>query len=70
MEPVLQDIAEIVSGQIKIVKLVVDENKSIVDEYNIRSLPTLILFCNGKAVERLAGAAPKSIIKSMIESHI
>lgn len=67
--PVLDEIA----GEfdtLKIVKLNTDENLKTAKDYSISGLPTLLLFKNGKPVERLVGLMPKSTIVSNIEKHI
>lgn len=71
--PLLEEIANEYDGQLKVVKLDVDENAQIPTEYGIRGIPTLILFKNGEPVERLVGAMPKAqlveAIRSVVESE-
>ncbi len=66
MGPVIDALAEEFAGQIKIVKMNVDENSATPGEYGIRAIPTLILFKDGKVVEQSTGAVSKSNIKEMI----
>ncbi len=68
--PVLEEIADEYDGQLKVVKLDVDENTQIPTEYGIRGIPTLILFKNGEPVERLVGAIPKRQLLSHIQLHL
>ena len=68
--PVLDEIAEELKEKIKIVKLNTDENLKTAKEYSIIGLPSLLVFKNGQAVERLVGLMPKSSIVSNIEKHL
>lgn len=68
--PVLDEVATEYSDKLKIVKLNTDENLKTAKEYTISGLPTLLLFKNGKPVERLVGLMPKSTIVSNIEKHL
>lgn len=68
--PVLDEVAQEFEGKIKIVKLNTDENLKTAQEYSISGLPTLLIFKEGKAVERLVGLMPKSSIVSNIEKHL
>lgn len=68
--PVLDEVAKEFEGKIKIVKLNTDENLKTAQEYSISGLPTLLVFKEGKAVERLVGLMPKSSIVSNIEKHL
>ena len=68
--PVLESLAGDKAGQIKIVKLNVDQNPSTAGNYNIRSIPTLILFKNGNAVETLVGAMSKEALLQRLGPHL
>ena len=68
--PVLDEVAEELNGKIKVVKLNTDENLKTAKEYSIIGLPSLLVFKNGQAVERLVGLLPKSSILSNIEKHL
>lgn len=54
--PVLEDLAAQHAGRVRIVKLNVDENPATAQQYGVRSIPTLILFKDGQAVQRQVGA--------------
>jgi thioredoxin 2 len=60
--PILEEIARENSGRIKIVKVNSDENQSLSAKYSIQGIPTLILFRDGREVDRLIGVAPKEDI--------
>jgi thioredoxin 1 len=62
MEPVLEEIAAEYSGRLVVAKLNVDESPKTATEYDILSIPTLIVFKGGKIVNTLVGAMPKKKI--------
>lgn len=68
--PVLDEVAEELEGKVKVVKINTDENLKTAKEYSIIGLPSLLVFKNGQAVERLVGLMPKSSIVSNIEKHL
>ena len=68
--PVLDEVAQEFEGKLKVVKLNTDENLKTAKEYSVSGLPTLLIFKDGKAVERLVGLMPKSSIVSNIEKHL
>ncbi|DAB21024.1 TPA: thioredoxin [Candidatus Gastranaerophilales bacterium HUM_21] len=68
--PVLEEIAQDFEGKIKIVKLNTDENLKTAKEYSVSGLPTLLIFKEGKPVERLVGLMPKTSIITNIEKHL
>ncbi len=68
--PVLEDLARDKAGQIKIVKVNVDHNPATAEQFNIRSIPTLILFKNGQAVETLVGAMSKDALLERLGGHL
>lgn len=66
MGPVIDELANEYTGQVKVAKMNVDENPSTPSKYGIRAIPTLILFKGGEVVEQITGAVSKSSIKEMI----
>ena len=68
--PSLEEIATEMHGKVKIVKMNVDENPGVPGAFGIRSIPTLILFKDGKAASQKVGAAPKSDLVKWISSSI
>nr|QUE29745.1 trxA [Erythrotrichia carnea] len=67
--PVVDEISEDYKDLIKVVKINTDENPTVVTEYSIRSIPTMI-FKNGKKVDTVIGAVPKSTLASTIEKYL
>ncbi|MDH7498779.1 MAG: thioredoxin [candidate division NC10 bacterium] len=65
--PLIEELAKDYQGRLKVGKLNVDEEREIALRYSIRSIPTLILFKEGKPAEQIIGALPKSALKSKIE---
>jgi len=68
--PHLEQIAEEMSGRAHVAKVDVDENGDLANRFGIMSIPTLIVFKNGKVVDQLIGAAPKHQIRGLIEKHL
>ena len=68
--PVVDEIAETYEGKVKFVKVNVEESLETAKKYSISGLPSLLVFKNGEAVERMAGLMPKSTIISNIEKHL
>ena len=68
--PSLEEIATEMAGKVKIVKMNVDENPGVPGTFGIRSIPTLILFKDGKAASQKVGAAPKGDLVKWISSAI
>lgn len=69
LAPILKELTSKISGKAKIYKLDIDKNRVIADRYNIRSVPTLILFKNGQVAWRQSGVMPANQIAQVIESH-
>ncbi|RAI43609.1 thioredoxin [Rhodoplanes roseus] len=68
--PALEEIAGTLDGKVKIVKLNVDENPKVAAQYNIMSIPTLMLFKNGELSSRQVGAAPKQKLEQWITAAV
>jgi thioredoxin 1 len=68
--PALEDIANDMQGKVKIAKVNVDENPGIAAKYGIRSIPTLLLFKDGKQVNQKVGAAPKGDLQRWIQGSV
>ena len=68
--PVLDEISQDYSDKLKVVKVNTDENMNIAKDYSISGLPTLLIFKDGKAQERMVGLMPKSTITKNIEKYV
>lgn len=64
--PVLDELAAESQGRYKIAKLNVDENPRTAAQFNIRSIPTLLIFKNGKVADQIIGVVPKQTIASRL----
>ncbi len=64
--PILEELAKELAGQIKIVKVDVDNNQKVAAAYNIRSIPSLLLFKDGQVISQKLGAMPKHQLKAWI----
>lgn len=67
--PILNDLAAETGDQLKIVKVNIDENPTPPTTFGVRSIPTLMLFKDGKLVDSKVGVMPKASLKTWIESH-
>lgn len=70
LSPVLDEVATEFAGKVKFVKINTDENIKTAQDYSISGLPSLLVFKNGKALERLVGLMPKSTIITNVEKHL
>jgi len=66
--PVLAELAAEYAGRVKIVKLNVDENPTTASQYAIQSIPTMLLFKDGKKVDQMVGAHPKADIQRKLSA--
>jgi thioredoxin 1 len=70
LSPTVDEIARENAGKLKVVKMNVDENINTPGKYNIRGIPTLLLFKGGQVADQVVGAVPKEQIVKVIERHI
>ncbi len=68
--PKLEEIAQEMGSKIKIMKVDVDNNQNVPAQFGIRSIPTMILFKGGKAVDQIMGNHPKENIVEFINKHL
>lgn len=68
--PALEEISDEMSDQVTIVKINIDEHPETPGKFGVRSIPTMILFKDGQAVETKVGAAPKAALKEWLSSNI
>ncbi len=68
--PIINEIADELNGKANICKLDIDKNQTIAQKYGIQSIPTILIFKNGKSVEKLVGVKPKRILMNALQSHV
>jgi thioredoxin 1 len=70
MAPKIDVVATEYAGKVKVGKLDVDSNGGTAMRYNIRGIPTLLLFKDGHVVEQRVGAVGKSEVQKMLDAHV
>lgn len=70
LAPILEEVAQEFSGKLKVVKVNTDDNVDTAAQHNIRSIPTVILFKNGRVVETVVGSLPKRHFVEMVQKHL
>jgi thioredoxin len=68
--PILDDLAVEFAGKVKIVKINIDDNQATPAQFGVRSIPTLLLFKDGKPVATQVGALPKNQLAAFINQNI
>lgn len=66
--PILEELAEEMSTDVKVCKVNVDEANDIAGEYNIRAIPTLLIFKGGQVADTIVGLASKADLKARIQA--
>jgi thioredoxin 1 len=67
VSPMLEQLGKDYRGQVRVVKVNVDDNPALSRKYNVMSIPTMILFSEGQVVQRTQGAQPKHVVERMIK---
>jgi thioredoxin 1 len=70
MNPILEELADELPGQLKVVKVNIDENQALAGEFGIRSIPTFLLVKSGNVAEQLVGALNKESLREKINTHL
>lgn len=70
MQPILQETAQRVGDRVKIVKVDVDKNPMAANKYQVRGVPTLILFHKGKILWRQSGVVPAHHLVNVVDQHV
>jgi thioredoxin 1 len=68
--PSLDQLAEELSGRAWFAKVNVDDSGNLANRFGVRSIPTLVVFKEGKVVDQLIGAAPKDQIRDLVQKHL
>jgi len=66
--PIVEELAQEYAGRVVVGKVNVDENDDLAGMFGIRSIPTMLFFKNGEVVDKLVGAASKSVVESKLKS--
>ena len=67
--PTLKEVKEELGDGIKIVKIDIDKNRTLAEKYQVRSVPTMVLYKNGKPLWRQSGVLQKNDILHVIKTH-
>lgn len=70
LAPTVDEIATAYAGKLKVAKMNVDENPNTPNKFNIRGIPTLLIFKGGQVADQLVGALPKDQIEKVLSRHI
>jgi thioredoxin 1 len=70
IHPIVDELAKEMQGKVVFGKLNVDNNQATATKYGIMSIPSLLVFKEGKLVDRIVGAMPKPMLKAKIEPHL
>jgi thioredoxin 1 len=68
--PIVEEMSGEYAGKAKIAKLDVDANPNVAMKYGIRSIPTILIFKDGKVVEQIVGAVPKQKLVNALDAHL
>lgn len=68
--PVVEALAADYAGQAKVAKLDVDHNQKTAAKFNVRSIPTILFFKNGKLVDQVVGALPRPALEAKFKEHL
>ncbi len=70
MAPVIDTVAEKYAGKIRIGKIDVDHNPASAQRFNVRGIPTMLLFKQGQPVEQIVGTVPEEKLCTALDSHL
>jgi thioredoxin 1 len=70
ISPIVEELGEEYKGKVEVVKMNVDDNPEVSNQYGIMSIPTLMMFKGGQPVKSVIGAQPKDNIKKMLDETL
>lgn len=70
LAPIVDEVASAYSGKVKVGKMDVDRNSATPQRYNVRGIPTLLIFKGGKVQEQIVGYVPKETIQKALDRHL
>jgi thioredoxin 1 len=68
--PMVEQLAVDYAGQVKVAKLDVDNNQKTAMKFNVRSIPTILFFKDGKLVDQVVGAVPRQTLEAKFKEHV
>ena len=68
--PVIEQLATEYEGKVRVGKLDVDANQQVAMRFNIRSIPSILFFKDGKHIDTVVGAVPKAMLERKIQEHL
>ncbi|MEL7607955.1 MAG: thioredoxin [Bacillota bacterium] len=68
--PVVEQLADDYAGKVKVCKLNIDDHQEIAARFQVMSIPTLMIFKNGKLVDKTVGAMPKRAYVNLLDAHL
>ena len=69
LAPVVEELSTEMEGKAKVFKVDVDKSGDIAQKYNIMGVPTVVIFKNGTAVDKMVGFQPKEVLKAKLEQY-
>ena len=70
MEPMLEEMSDLMGGRLKFVKVNVDNDRELAIRYQVKSLPTLLVFQEGRPVDTIIGCPPRFSLINRLEKHL
>jgi thioredoxin 1 len=70
MTPIVEEVGQELQGNARVLKIDVDKNQTVADQYQVQAVPTLIIFKNGQVVWRKAGAIDKASLMSHVRQYV
>jgi thioredoxin 1 len=70
LAPVVDEVANKFQGKVKVAKMDVDKNVATPQRYNVRGIPTLLIFKGGQVAEQIVGYVPKETIEKALTKHM
>jgi thioredoxin 1 len=68
--PIIDELADAYAGRLSVVKINVDDNPAVAQQFMISSIPTMMIFKGGQVVDRVLGAMPKGELQKLIERNL
>ena len=68
--PIVNDIATAYEGKLNVMKMNIDDNPETPTQFQIKGIPTLILFKDGQMIDQIVGAVPKDRLEGMLKKHV